>query len=62
MQEGTFNDVDALGKKLSTVINCSVRFHVDMFVCYHDLVFKLAALRKLDNLDWAKEYHEEMAK
>ena len=62
MQKDTMDDIETLGKKLSEAINCPLRLHMDTFICKHDLIFKVAALRKSDDWSWAIDGHKEVTK
>ncbi len=65
MQQGTLNDVNNLGKKLSLVLGCALRLPArsgDVFVCSHGVVFQMLELRSSDDWSWAKEKHKKEVK
>jgi len=61
MQEGSFAGVDRLGKKLSMVIGCPVRWlgrDRNIFVCAHNISFSINKLTSSGDWSWAKEMHD----
>lgn len=63
MQQGNFNDVDSLGKKLSLVLGCPVRWtghERNVFVCSHDIAFPLHRLKGLDDWTQVKAEHDKV--
>lgn len=63
MQEGSFPDVDRLGKRLSLEIGCPVAWSghdKNVFVCHHGLAFPLYRLQASDDWSWAKDEHSKV--
>lgn len=60
MQQGTFNSIDILGKKLSLIIGCPVTwpgYDKNIFVCRCGISFHVYRLQGSDDWSWAKEEH-----
>lgn len=60
MQQGTTNNIDMLGRKLSLVIDCPVKwpgYDKNMFVCNCGITFPVFRLQGSDDWSWAKEEH-----
>jgi len=65
MQEGSFAGVARLGRKLSMVIGCPVRWlgrDRNIFVCAHNISFSISRLVNSNDWSWAKEEHRKAVK
>lgn len=65
MQQGSFNEIDKLGSKLSLVIGCAVVYAIyekNMFTCKHGIPFPIYRLKADSNWDWVKEEHDKQTK
>ncbi len=61
MQEGTFNGIDALARRLSLEIDCSIRlptYGKRVFVCSHNIAFSINRLEDSNDWLWVKEHHD----
>lgn len=63
MQEGSFAEVDELGKRLSLVIGCPVTwpgYDKNVFICKHGMAFPIYRLKGSDDWSWVKEEHSKV--
>ncbi len=60
MQEGSLSGVDIIAKKLSMIINCTLRLSINrkLLVCSHDELFSISRLTETSDLSWAKTKHD----
>lgn len=62
MQQGTIDDINKLGSRLSLEIHCGVRypgFDKNIFVCNCGVVFPIYVLKGSDDWSWAREKHRK---
>ena len=62
MQQGINGDIDTLGRKLSLVLKCGVRWpghDKNIFVCNCGIPFPVYRLRASGDWSWAAKEHEK---
>ena len=66
MQEGSFDEIDTLGRTLSALLGCTVNWWgsvgKNVFVCKCSISFSGSRLKDSDDWTWAKRKHEENSK
>lgn len=65
MQQGTFNHIDYVAKKLVLLIDCTVGLDSrgrNVLVCRHGVPFSISRLQGSDDWAWAVEKHNKEAK
>jgi len=65
MQQGSFEEVNTLGSRLSLEIDCPVawpRRDKNALTCKHGVIFSISRLRESKDWSWARRMHMEVEK
>lgn len=62
MQQDSMDNIDLLGRKLSLLLDCTIRMPANgnnILVCNHNVAFSIQRLRGSADWSWARKHHKD---